>query len=321
MMTDSTDISRRARRRIALRLLPFVFVMYVICYLDRANVSFANLRMSADLGFSDRVYGLGVGLFFLGYALFEVPGAIIIERWSARKWLARIMITWGLVTILTGFVHTPRQFYAARFFVGVAEASFFPGIIIYLTHWFRQKDRAKAIALFYAAVPAGSVVGSLVAAPLLQVHWKGIAGWRWIFVMEGIPPIILGFVTVFYLTDWPRQARWLTEAERDWITGELEAEMIAKKKIRDYTVWQAFRDRQIWLLILAYFLALVGAQASTYWLPTFIKRLSGLPTSNVALLVALPGLVGVAAMLVNGCFFGPCQPWSWANWPQRRVLV
>lgn len=300
MKADLSDVGQRARRRIALRLLPFVFVMYVICYVDRANVSFANLRMSADLGFSDRVYGLGVGIFFLGYVLFEVPGAIIVERWSARKWLARIMITWGLATVLTGFVHTTRQFYAARLLVGVAEASFFPGIIVYLTHWFRQNDRAKAIAFFYTAVPAASVVGSLVAVWLLDLPWRGIAGWRWIFIIEGIPPVILGIITIFYLTDWPHQARWLPEDERNWISGELEAETQAKKRICDYTIWQAFRDRQVLLLVLAFFLALSGAQASTYWIPTFIKRLSGLPDPKVALLVALPGLVGIAGMLLNG---------------------
>jgi ACS family tartrate transporter-like MFS transporter len=274
--------------------------MYVIAYIDRANVSFANLRMSAELGFSDRAYGLGVGMFFLGYVIFEVPGSIIVERWSARKWLARIMITWGLVTILTAFVHTAREFYAARFLVGLAEASFFPGIIVYLTHWFRLNDRAKAIAFFYAAVPAGSVVGSLMAGWLLQIHWGGIAGWRWIFVVEGILPIILGVITIFYLTDWPRQASWLPEDERNWISSELETEIQSKKKVRDYTVWQSFRDGRVWLLILAYFFALAGAQASTYFLPTFIKRLSGLPNSKVALLAALPGLLGIAAMLLNG---------------------
>ena len=300
MNSDLTDAGRRARKRIALRLLPFVFVMYVICYVDRANVSFANLRMSADLGFSDRVYGLGVGMFFFGYVLFEVPGAIIVERWSARKWLARILITWGLVTVVMGFVHTAKQFYLARLFVGIAEASFFPGVIVYLTHWFRQSDRAKAIAFFYAAVPAASVVGSLVAGWLLQIHWAGIAGWRWIFILEGIAPIIMGIVTIFYLTDRPQQARWLPEDERNWISAELQAELEAKKKVREYTVWQAFRDGKVLLLILAYFFALTALLATTYWLPTFIKRLSGLPSPKVAWLVALPGLVGIAGMLLNG---------------------
>src|SRR5215467_15667362 len=196
MLAEMSDVAQRARRRIAIRLLPFTLAMYVVCYVDRINVAFANLRMSADLGFGDRVYGLGVGMFFVGYVLFEVPGAIIVERWSARKWLARIMVTWGIATIFTGFVHSAREFYLARFLVGVAEASFFPGVIVYLTHWFRRDDRAKAIASFYCAVPAASVVDSLIATWLLGVQWRGLTGWRWIFILEGIPPIILGIITV-----------------------------------------------------------------------------------------------------------------------------
>ena len=300
MSETSSEVGSRARRRIAFRLLPLVLAMYVVCYVDRANVSFANLRMSADLGLSASAYGFGVGVFFVGYVLFEVPGALIVERWSARKWMARIMITWGLITILTGFVHTPRQFYLARLFVGLAEASFFPGIIVYLTHRFRHSDRAKAIGFFYIGVPGASVAGSLVASWLIGVHWRGIAGWRWLFITEGIPPIILGMIALFYMTDWPRQARWLPQDERDWITRELEAEARAKKQIRDYTIWEAFRDRQIVLLIVAWFLSLVSALAALYWMPIFIKRLSGLPDSKVALLIVLPGLLGIAGILLNG---------------------
>lgn len=300
MHTNSAELGRRTTRRIAWRLLPFIFVMYVVAYVDRANLSFANLRMSADLRFSDNVYGLGSGIFFIGYVLFEIPGAIVVERWSARKWMARIMITWGMVTILTGFVHTAQQFYIARFMLGLAEASFFPGIIVYLTHWFRPSDRAKAVAAFYAAVPAASVVGSLVASWLLEVHWSGITGWRWIFIVEGIPAIVLGLAAIFYLTDWPHQARWLSQEERDWISSELESELQAKKKIRTYTIWQAFADRQILLLMVPYVLALTGAQASVFWVPTFLKRMSSLPGPKVALLVALSGLLGIASMLLNG---------------------
>jgi ACS family tartrate transporter-like MFS transporter len=299
-MNSDLAVGRRARRRIALRLLPFLLLMYVIAYIDRANVSFANLRMSAELGFSDSAYGLGVGMFYLGYVIFEVPGAVIVERWSARKWLARIMLTWGLVTILTAFVHTAREFYTARFLVGLAEASFVPGVIVYLTHWFRLNDRGKALAFFGAASPTGSVVGSLMAGWLLQIHWRGIAGWRWIFIVEGIPPIILGVIAIFYLTDWPRQAGWLPEDERNWISAELEAETRAKKKVGDYTMWQSLHDWRVWVLILAYFSTLAGWTASTYFLPTFLKRISGLPNSRVALFAMLPGLLSIAAMLLNG---------------------
>jgi MFS transporter, ACS family, tartrate transporter len=241
---ETYQLEQATRRRISIRLLPFVFLLYVISYVDRVNVSFANLRMSADLRFSDRIFGLGAGIFFVGYILFEIPGAVIVERWSARKWMARIMISWGIVTVVTAFVHTAHQFYAARFLLGVAEASFFPGMIVYLTHWFRLSDRAKAIA-------------SLMA-------------------------------------------RWLSEAERNWISQELEAETTAKKKIRSYTVWQALSNRRVLMLIVPYFLALIGAQAVIFWIPTFIKRLSGLPTSRVALLAALPGLLGIFGMLLNG---------------------
>jgi len=300
MKPEISAAAERTRRRIALRLLPFVFLMYVVNFVDRVNVSFANLNMSADLGFSDRAYGLGVGLFFIGYVLFEIPGALIVERWSARRWLARIMITWGAFTILTGFVQTAKQFYMARFLVGLAEASFFPGVIVYLTHWFRIPDRAKAIASFYIGVPTATVAGSLIASWILGIGWLGLPGWRWLFVLEGIPPIALGVMALWYLTDRPEQARWLADDERAWIVGELKDETKAKKQIHDYTIWQAFRDRRVLLLTLVWFFALSGAQGSIFFLPTFIKRLSGLPNSTVALLVALPGLVAIVGMLLNG---------------------
>ena len=172
-------------RRIGVRLLPFVFLLYIVAFLDRVNVSFAGLEMSRDLNFSDRVFGLGAGIFFVGYVVFEIPGALLVERSSARKVIARILLTWGIVTVLVALVRTPGQFYAARFLLGAAEAGFFPGVLVYLTHWFRYQDRAKAAALFMAAIPVANVIGSPLAGAILNVHWAGWPGWRWLFVLEG----------------------------------------------------------------------------------------------------------------------------------------
>src|SRR5256885_16716660 len=224
MIPAIPDVGVRTRRRIAWRLRPFVFLLYLVAYLDRANVSFAALKMTLDLGFSDRIYGLGVAMFFLGYVLFEVPGAIIVERWSARKWTARIMISWGLVTILSGLVRSPRQFYAARFFLGMAEASFFPGMIVYLTHWIRLSERGRAVAILYAAIPSSAIIGAPLAGWLLGIGWRGMAGWRWLFVLEGVPVIFLGVVTLFFLTDWPREAPRLPTDEREGLSGQAHSE-------------------------------------------------------------------------------------------------
>jgi MFS transporter, ACS family, tartrate transporter len=297
---ELSDVGGRARRRVAYRLLPFVFLLYIVNYIDRVNVSFANLRMSADLGFSDRVYGLGVGVFYVTYVLFEIPGAVIVERWSARKWIARIMISWGIVTILTGFVHTTTQFYIARFFLGAAESSFFPGMIVYLTHWFCARDRSRAIACLYAANPAAALIGSPLAGWLLVVHWQSLAGWRWLFILEGIPAVVAGITTYFYMTDRPAQAPWLPNDERDWLVKELQEELAAKNKLRNPTILDAFGDARILRLILAYFLALTGALGTIYWIPTFVKRLSGFPNRTVTSLLLIPALMGIAGMLING---------------------
>ena len=294
------DVGYRARRRVAYRLLPFLFLLYIVNYIDRVNVSFANLRMSADLGFSDRVYGLGVGVFYITYVLFEIPGAIIVERWSARKWIARIMISWGMVTILTGFVHNATEFYAARFLLGAAESSFFPGIIVYLTHWFCARDRGRAIACLYAANPAAALIGSPLAGWLIGVHWQSLAGWRWLFILEGIPAVVVGIITYFYMTDRPVQASWLPHDERDWLVKELQQELRAKNKIRTPTILEAFADPRILRLILAYFLALTGSLGTIYWIPTFLKRLSGFSNQTVSSLLLIPALIGIAGMLLNG---------------------
>ena len=292
------DVSQRAWHRTARRLLPFLLILYIIAFLDRMNIGAAALQMPHDLGFSEGVIGLGAGIFFLGYFLLEIPGALIAERWSARRWIARIMISWGLVTVLMAFVHTARQFYLVRFLVGAAEAGFLPGVIVYLTHWFRYQDRAKAVAFFYAANPLSYVIGSPLAGVLMGITWLGMRGWRWLFILEGIPAVVFGFITIWYLTDWPAEAKWLSEDERSWITQELKREKEAKK--RSFNIWEAFRHRDVILLTLCYFGAMTGSYGIAFWLPTILKRLSGQSDLKVTLMAALPYVAAFVAQQVNG---------------------
>ncbi len=290
----------RARKRIAWRLLPFLFLLYMIAFLDRMNVGAAALQMPGDLGFNDKVVGLGAGMFFIGYLVLEIPGALIAERWSARRWIARIMISWGMITALMAFIHTAREFYLVRFLVGAAEAGFFPAVIVYLSHWFRYRDRSKATAVFYAASPLSYVVGSPLAGLLLGISWLGLRGWRWLFILEGIPAVVLGIITIFYLTDWPRDASWLSRDEREWITTELEKEKQAKQSVRRYTIWQAFSQRDVILLTLSYFCATTGGYGIAFWLPTILKRLSGQSDLRVSLFASLPYLAGFLVQQLNG---------------------
>jgi len=297
---SESEVAQRARRRIARRLLPFLFLLYVIAFLDRMNVGAAALQMPHDLGFSEGVIGMGAGVFFLGYFLLEIPGALIVERWSARRWIARIMISWGLVTVFMAFIHTARQFYVIRFLVGAAEAGFLPGVIVYLTHWFRYQDRAKAVAFFYAANPLSYVIGSPLAGLLLGLSWLGMRGWRWLFIIEGIPAVILGVITIWYLTDWPDQAQWLHADEKEWITTELQREKQAKHSRRSYRVWEALRHRDVILLTGSYFCAMTGSYGIAFWLPTILKRLSGKSDLKVTLLAALPYVAAFITQQVNG---------------------
>src|SRR5256885_9072730 len=237
LSAPEAEVGQRARHRIARRLLPFLFLLYVIAFVDRMNVGAAALQMPHDLGFSEGVIGLGAGVFFLGYFLLEIPGALIVERWSARRWIAPIMISWGLMTVLMAFIQTSGQFYLVGFLVGAAEAGFLPGVIIYLTHWFRYQDRAKAVAFFYAANPLSYVIGSPLAGLLLGLSWLGLRGWRWLFIIERIPAAVVGIITLWDLTDWPRQGDWLPADEKLGITTEFETAKGAKK------IFQPYNDR------------------------------------------------------------------------------
>ncbi len=287
-----------ARRRIAARVLPLVFAMYIASYLDRANVAFAKLPMIAELGFSEAVYGRGAGIFFIGYLAFEIPGALIVERFGARRWMARILITWGLCTAAVGLVRTPTQFYWARFLLGLAEAGFFPGIIVYLTHWFAPGDRARAMSGLILGIPIALGLGAPLSAAILQIHWLGLSGWRWLFILEGLPAVLLGIFTFFYLTDRPDDAGWLEPDQREWIKNALEAERLGKKATANVTVFQAFRQPNVILLSLALFSANLNSYTFVFWLPSVIKNASGLSVTAATLFSGLPYAAGLVAMVI-----------------------
>jgi MFS transporter, ACS family, tartrate transporter len=297
---EITAVGDRARARIMRRIMPYSFLLFTIAYLDRVNVGYAALQMKGDLGFSDDILGFGAGIFFIGYFLLEIPGSILVEKWSARGWIARIMISWGIVAIVMGFVHTKNSFYFLRFLLGAAEAGFFPGIIVYFSHWFRYEDRAKAIALFMAAIPIANIIGSPLSGLLLGVNWFGLAGWRWLFIIEGLPAIIFGIVTIFYLTDRPEQAKWLPHDERDWIVSSLEKEKQAKQAAHSYSILEAMRHREVVLLALGYFFMVTALYGFNFWLPTIVKRLSGFSDLTVTLVSAVPYCVALVALLFVG---------------------
>ena len=300
-MAPTLSIADRARRRIMRRIVPYLFLLYTVAYLDRVNLGYAALQMTHDLHFGPEVYGFGAGIFFIGYFLLEIPGSILVERWSARRWIARIMITWGMMAVCTGFVRTAHQFYWVRFLLGLAEAGFFPGMVVYLSHWFRAQDRARALAAFIAAQPISNILGSPLSGWLLGIHWHGWAGWRWLFVLEGVPAVVLGIVTLFYLTDWPHQAKWLPEDERAWLAAELERERQSKPAhLAKAKIWRALCHRDVLQVTAAYFLVVAGGYVVNFWMPTLIKGISGFSNLLVTILCALPYCVGLAVGLLMG---------------------
>jgi MFS transporter, ACS family, tartrate transporter len=286
------------RHHIAVRLLPFLFVLYIINYLDRTSVAYAAIGMAGDLGFNDHIFGMGIGIFFVSYVALQIPGAVLVEHWSARGMICATMIAWGSVTALTALVHTPIQLYLARFLLGAAEAGFFPGVIVYLSHWFIQEDRAKATGNFMAAIPVSLVIGSPVAGWILSHNWFTIEGWRWLFFLEGLPAILLGVVAFFFLTDRPTQARWLTADQRQWISRKLEEEKPVNRQ--SISIGQALRSRAVVLLAAAAFLQYFIGYSVIFWLPTILKKQSGFSDLHVGLFGALPYVVSFFAMLLNG---------------------
>ena len=305
----------RARRKAYWRLLPLLFVCYVIAFVDRANVSIAKLTMTKDLpGFDNAVIGLGAGMFFLGYFLLEIPGSLIVERWSARKWICRIMVTWGFMATLTALVKTPEQFYGVRFLLGLAEAGFFPGVVVYLTHWFPGRDRAKALACFFVATPVAQIITPNLSFALLKigtdevvngvaVHhpevW-GLEGWQWIYIVWGLPAVLLGVAVFFLMPDHPRHTKWLTPEEREALENELAAEKAKGAAGGHMTVLQALRHPKVLLLALAYFCTVTGSYGVVFFLPSILKDWYDLKYDALTWLVILPPLFALVAQVGVG---------------------
>jgi ACS family tartrate transporter-like MFS transporter len=290
-------LAERTMRKIRWRILPLVFVIYVVAFLDRANVAYAKLTMSADLGFSEAVYGFGAGVFFVGYLLLEIPGALIVQRWGARRWFARILISWGLCAALVGVVKTPTQFYVTRFFLGLAEAGLVPGVMVYLNQWFPSVYRAGAMARFFMASPIALAIGGPIAGWILKFNWLGKPGWRWVFILEAIPAILLGIVTLLVMTDRPERATWLEPEERKWVHNELEKEERQKASLGKVGIWQALRQRNVIILALMTFMSNIGIAGFFLWLPTTVQKASGLPPYLSATVSGLPFAVAVASQL------------------------
>lgn len=310
MPTPPLIAGERVRSLIAWRLLPFLFLLYVTNYLDRTNIAYATLGMKGDLGLNDEVFGTASGIFFIGYFALQIPGALLVERWSARWLLASTLITWGAFTVLTGFVRTPLELYVARFLLGAAEAAFFPGVIVYLSHWFADRDRGKAMSLFMAAIPIGFILGGPLAGMILGVEWLGAAGWRWLFLLEGLPAVLLGIATLFFLPDRPNDARWLLPEERDWIETRLASERAAKTGSGQVTIWQALRQPAVLILTAGLFLTYSGGYAFMFWEPTMLQRF----TQWSVLRVSCFGVLIFGAALVALLFVG----WSSDRAGERR---
>jgi MFS transporter, ACS family, tartrate transporter len=306
----------RARHKAFWRLVPLCFISYVIAYIDRSNVAIAKLTMMNDLpGFDNDVFGTGAGIFFIGYFLLEIPGTLLVERWSARRWLSRIMVSWGIVAALTAVVKTPAQFYTMRFLLGLAEAGFYPGVIVYLTHWFPTRDRARAFAFFFIGGPIAQLISPKISYLLLEIGTNemvagvpvhhpevlGLEGWQWVYIFWGIPAVVLGVIVFFALTDRPAQARWLTAEEREALDGELARERaVHGGAVKHLGLMAALRHPRVLLLALAYFLAVTGNYGVEFFLPTILQKWNGLDLNDVTTWVLIPSLALLLGQVLVG---------------------
>ena len=299
IVTDSA-LGARTIRKMQRRILPFIFLLYVVAYLDRFNIGFAALTMNRDLAISSQQYGLLVGMFFFGYVLFEVPSNLLLHRIGARIWMARILITWGMVALLTGFVRNVHELYIARFLLGVAEAGYYPGVVLYLTYWFRQRERAHAIAVVLLGVPVTSIFGGPISGMILDhIHWLGLSSWRWLLVLEALPSVLCGVLAYFVLPERPAVAKFLTPEEKTWILEELAQERETTVEKHQITMPGTFLSPRVWHLGLIQFTALIGTYSLSSWMPQVVKALSSHYSNTVVgWLVVIPQVVGLISMVL-----------------------
>src|SRR5215469_10949116 len=294
----TSQLERQTLRKISWRIVPFIMLLYFVSFIDRVNIGFASLTMNKDLGFSSAVFGFGAGIFFLGYFLFEVPSNIILDRVGARLWIARVMVTWGLISVAFAFIRGETSFYILRFLLGVAEAGFFPGIILYLSYWFPARRRAQVVSFFMAAAPISTVLGSPLSSALLEMDGiAGLKGWQWMFILEGVPAVLLGIVVLVYLTDRPEKATWLANDEREWLVSTMNAEHAAKGAKAHHSIWHGLADLRVVALSLIYFGTSAGLYTLGIWAPQIIKEF-GLSTMQVGLLNTIPPTVAIFAMII-----------------------
>ena len=285
-------------KKVAWRLVPFLCLCYLAAYLDRVNVGFAKLQMLNDLSFSNTVYGLGAGIFFLGYVIFEVPSNILLHKVGAKLWIARIMVSWGLIGAAMAFVQTPTQFYVLRFLLGVAEAGFIPGVLLYLTYWFPAAWRGRIIALFLAAIPMSNIIGGPLSGWILKSFGgvAGLAGWQWLFILETIPSILLGIAILKFLDNRVEDARWLSDDEKRVIHEDIAHEI---KQSEHVNVMDAFKSGRVWMLGVAYFCIASAIYIASFWMPTLIKQLGVSDPLQIGWLTTIPYSVAIVAMVLN----------------------
>lgn len=294
------SIEARTIQKVRTRILPYILLLYIISFLDRINIGFAALTMNQELGITSQQFGMLVGMFFISYSLFEIPSNLILYKVGARIWIARILIMWGVVAALSGFVHTVHQLYIARFLLGVAEAGYYPGILLYLTHWFRRREQAQAIALFMTGIPISSVLGAPISGLILDhVHWLGLSSWRWLLILEGVPAVMFGVLTYFVLPNRPAEARFLTETEKNWITSQLKSEQDHKSAIHQLTASRALVHGRVWHLAVAAVFHGAVSNAVFFWMPQVVKTFAlGYSNTVIGLLVMVPYVIGLVTMIL-----------------------